>query len=65
MGQRFLMDSNAVIDFTAKIIPQNGQEFISQFIDEEFLIPSIVKIEVLGFNESSSEKTQELTELLI
>jgi len=64
MGQRFLIDSNCIIDFTAKIIPQTGQNFISQVIDEKFLISSIVKIEVLGFNENIPAKTLELKEFL-
>jgi predicted nucleic acid-binding protein len=64
MGQRFLIDSNAIIDFTGQITPKNGRNFVSQIIDEEFIIPSIVKIEVLGFNESTLAKSSELREFL-
>ncbi|WP_221390597.1 type II toxin-antitoxin system VapC family toxin [Dyadobacter sp. NIV53] len=64
MEQRFLMDSNAVIDYIAKRIPSNGQNFINQIIDEEFLISSIVKIEVLGFNESIPARMLELKEFI-
>ena len=64
MEQRFLMDSNAVIDYIAKRISPSGQSFISQLIDEEFLISSIVKIEVLGFNENVPARMHELKEFI-
>ncbi|MEO6684690.1 MAG: type II toxin-antitoxin system VapC family toxin [Dyadobacter sp.] len=55
MGQRFLMDSNVLIDFIAQTIPEKGFVYVQDVIDKEFLIPSVVKIEVLGFNGNFPE----------
>ncbi len=55
MGQRFLMDSNVLIDFIAQTIPEKGFVYVQNIIDKEFLIPTVVKIEVLGFNGNFPE----------
>ncbi len=46
----FLIDSNAVIDYLGKKLPDSGMNFMNKIVD---LIPNvsiITKIEVLGFN---------------
>ncbi|MEI6141326.1 MAG: type II toxin-antitoxin system VapC family toxin [Mariniphaga sp.] len=58
MGQRCLLDTNIIIDFTANLIPENGKQFISRIIDVEFNISIINKIEVLGFNDLSFKMRQ-------
>lgn len=55
MGQRYLMDSNVLIDFVAQTIPEKGFLYVLNIIDNEFLIPTVVKIEVLGFNGNFPE----------
>ncbi len=58
MGQRYLLDTNVIIDYTANLLPENGKQMISSIIDEEFNISIINKIEVLGFNDLSFKMTQ-------
>jgi len=49
MGQRYLIDSNVLIDYTAERLPQKGSDFVEHIFNTEFLISVVVKIEVLGF----------------
>jgi predicted nucleic acid-binding protein len=58
VGQRYLLDTNVIIDYTANLLPENGKQMISSIIDEEFNISIINKIEVLGFNDLSFKMTQ-------
>ena len=51
MGQKYLIDSNVIIDYAAKRIPQPSSDFVEQIFVEQFLISVIVEIEVLGFND--------------
>jgi predicted nucleic acid-binding protein len=51
MEQRYLIDSNVLIDYLAERIPQAGSDFVEQIFTEQFLISVIVKIEVLGYND--------------
>lgn len=55
MGQRYLMDSNVLMDFVAQTIPKKGFLYVQNIIDNEFLIPTVVKIEVLGFSGNFPE----------
>ena len=48
MGKKYLIDTNILIGFIGKILPEKGQTTISQILDEEFNISFINKIEVLG-----------------
>jgi len=50
------MDSNVLIDYIGQNIPLNEKLFVEQVINMEFIIPSVVKIEVLGFNENFPDK---------
>jgi predicted nucleic acid-binding protein len=49
MGQRYLIDSNVLIDYAANLLPEKGSQFVQQVISGEFLISVVIKIEVLGF----------------
>jgi predicted nucleic acid-binding protein len=51
MGKRYLMDSNALIDYIALRLPQSGSDFVEKIFDNDFLTSIIVKIEVLGYND--------------
>ncbi|TKT91958.1 type II toxin-antitoxin system VapC family toxin [Dyadobacter frigoris] len=64
MGQRFLMDSNVLIDFVAQTIPEKGFLYVQNIIDNEFLIPTVVKIEVLGFNGNFPELMSKMREFV-
>jgi predicted nucleic acid-binding protein len=50
MGTRYLLDTNAVLDFMGKKLPAKSQSFLSEIIDEEINISAINKIELLGFS---------------
>jgi len=50
MGQRYLVDSNVIIDYTSLRLPQKGSDFVEQLFNTDFLISVAVKIEVLGFD---------------
>ena len=55
MGQRYLIDSNVIIDYTSSRLPKNGSDFVERIFNSEFLISVVVKIEVLGFDEISNK----------
>ena len=50
MGTRYLLDTNAVLDFMGKKLPAKSQLFLSEIIDNEINISAINKIELLGFS---------------
>jgi len=52
MGQRFLIDSNVVIDYLKGSLPLSGMNMISFIVDDLLLLSVITKIEVLGFPAS-------------
>ena len=47
---KYLIDTNAVIDYLGNRIPDNGMNFMSDVIDATPTISVITKIELLGFN---------------
>lgn len=53
MEQRYLIDSNVIIDYTSNRLPQKGSDFAEKIFNTDFLISVVVKIEVLGFNDLS------------
>ncbi len=62
MGKRYLIDTNTLIEFQAKILPIKGHSFVAKTIDEEFNISVINKIEVLGYS-SITKKTKDFIAL--
>ena len=63
MGQKFLLDSNTVIDYTSQLLPSSATSAIDNIINEAFIISIVVKIEVLGFN-GQSDKMKKLERFL-
>ncbi len=51
MGQRYLMDTNVLIDYTALRLPQSASDFVENLFDNDFLMSVIAKIELLGYND--------------
>lgn len=47
---RYLIDSNAVIDYMGGKLPPSGMAFMDTVIDSIPLVSVITKIEILGFN---------------
>ncbi|MDR2233010.1 MAG: type II toxin-antitoxin system VapC family toxin [Tannerella sp.] len=57
MGQKYLIDSNVLIDYMAAIIPVKGSDFVENMFDTQFLISVVTKIEVLGYNDLPHKMT--------
>ena len=51
MGQKYLIDSNVLIDYMANLIPVKGSDFVETLFNSQFLISVVTKIEVLGYND--------------
>jgi len=52
MGQKYLLDTNVVLDFMGRKLPEKSKKLLSEIIDEQINISSINKIELLGFKET-------------
>ena len=50
MGQRFLIDTNVVIDFSHGIFSEKSKKFVANILNEEPIVSAITKIELLGFS---------------
>lgn len=48
--QQYLIDTNALIDYLGKRLPDAGMDFMNTIIDAIPNVSVITKIEVLGFN---------------
>ena len=51
MGQRFLMDTNVIIDYTSDRLDDKGSAFVENIFNTGFNTSIVVKIEVLGYND--------------
>ena len=51
MESKYLIDSNVIIDYMANRFSPSSNVFIENIFETEFVIPSVVKIEVLGFSD--------------
>ena len=49
MGEKFLIDSNVVIDYLDGRLPTAGILLINRIVDDSLLLSVVTKIEVLGF----------------
>lgn len=52
MGKRYLIDSNILIEFVGKLLPESASISLSTIIDADFNISFINKIEVLGHHSA-------------
>ena len=50
MEQRFLIDTNVVIDFSHGIFSEKSQNFVAKILNKEPIISAITQIELLGFS---------------
>ncbi len=55
MGQRYILDTNTVIDYIGDKLPQDSALAMDKVVNDELNISIIVKIETLGFNGEDSE----------
>ncbi len=51
MGQRYLIDSNIIIDYTSGLLPQHASDFVEDVFNRAFVISVVVKVEVLGYDD--------------
>jgi len=59
MGEKFLIDTNAAIDYLAGRLPENGIRRIEDILSNNLAVVSIiVKIELLSFNPPNLEDLQ-------
>ncbi len=65
MEQKFLLDTNAVVDYFGGKLPASSMQRIKLILDESFNISVVAKIETLGFNGpvGDMEKLEELIKL--
>ena len=50
MGERYLIDTNAAIDYLAELMPATGLAFMDEiFNDSEIILSVVTQIELLGF----------------
>lgn len=54
MEQKYLLDTNVIIDFMGNRLPLKSKIFIAQLIDTEANLSVINKIELLSFSEIST-----------
>lgn len=50
MEQKYLIDTNSIVDYLGFKLPENGMFFMNDIIDEIPSITIITKIELLSFN---------------
>lgn len=55
MEQRYLADSNTIIDYVGNKIPDTALLVLDAYFDDNLTISIISKIEVLGFNGEDDE----------
>ena len=55
MGQRYILDTNTVVDYVGDKLPQDSALAMDKMVDDELNISIIVKIETLGFNGEDAE----------
>ena len=54
MGKKYLIDTNAVIDFCANLLPEKQSRFLAAIIDDEPTVSVVNKIELLSRNVTPS-----------
>jgi predicted nucleic acid-binding protein len=52
MGKRYLIDTNAILDYMGNKLPDNAMDALSRIIDDEINLSVINKIELLGFSKA-------------
>lgn len=55
MEKRYLLDSNTVIDYIARLHSEKAQKKLDSIIDQEINTSVITKIEVLSYNPEKDD----------
>ena len=53
MGQKYLIDTNVLIDAQMNRLPNNGLVFLSKVLNDNFIVSFITLIEFLGYKNIS------------
>ena len=53
MGQEYLLDTNAIIDYVGGKLPKDSMREMDVIVNKGFNICPVIKIETLGFNGDS------------
>lgn len=70
MGEKYLIDTNALLEYVAGVLPTNAHIFVESVINDNFNVSVINRIEILGHESATKElidvmdlaNTQQLTE---
>lgn len=55
MEQKYLIDTNVLIDAQMNSLPEAGMKFMAEIIDKEFTVSFITYIEFLGYKDVTQE----------
>jgi predicted nucleic acid-binding protein len=55
MEQRYLADSNTIIDYVGNKMPENALRSLDGYFNDSLNLSVITKVEVLGFNGNENE----------
>ena len=58
MGQKYLIDTNSLIDAQMNRLPKSGLDFLGKVLNEDFIISFITYIEYLGYKEISQSSEE-------
>jgi predicted nucleic acid-binding protein len=58
MGEKFLIDTNTLIDAQMKTIPTNGLTFLANIINDDFTVSFISYIEYLGYKDATKSSEE-------
>lgn len=50
MGQKYILDTNAVIDYVGELLPEHAALILDAVVNDELNISIVAYIEVLGYN---------------
>ncbi|MDR3286306.1 MAG: type II toxin-antitoxin system VapC family toxin [Prevotellaceae bacterium] len=66
MGQKYLIDTNVLIDAQMNRLSKKGMDFLKKVIDENFIVSFITLIEYLGYKDitKSSEEFISLADII-
>jgi len=62
--KKYLIDTNAAIDYLGELMPEKALQFMDKVVDKEYYISVISKIELLGFTHLSQSDEQKIQLLL-
>ncbi len=51
MGQRYILDSNVIIDYSKLRFTKTQEAFLDEIVETDFVTSMVIKIEVLGFDD--------------